>query len=174
MADFPLLPQALLDPLLALVESASAVATADAAAAVVGLVAWLDAEVEVAEAVGDETALGGLVDGTELSLVPASAVVGCLLLEVSLEALDGVATRGVFGVANELVEHEVEEPGGGGDRGVQDFGEPSAGLRATGVSAEEETTFNSKKAWGMSQHLAFSSANPQQNLAANPKVWLRS
>lgn len=87
-------------------ESASAVAGAEAAAAVVGdfeVVGRLEAGVELAGAVGEETELGGSVDGTELSLLPGSAVVGCAL-EVSAEGLDGATAKGVFGVALGLVE----------------------------------------------------------------------
>lgn len=204
-ADFPLLPQPLLEPLpaLALVESASSVATAEAATAEVGLVGrGPEAGVELAEAVGEEMELGGSVDGTELSLVPGLAVVGCTL-GVSLEVLDGAALRGVFEVAPELEDPEVEDrsdrlvksPAGlramesverevldsdveelreGMESGVHGFGEPSAGLRATGVSDDDEATFSSKKASGVPQHCAFSSPNPQQNLEVRSKalLWL--
>lgn len=108
LADLPLFPRLL--P--ALVESARAVAGAEAAAAVVGVVevvGRLEAGVELAEAVGEETELGGSVDGTELSLLPGSAVVGCALEEVSAEALDGATARGVLGVAFGLVDAEVED-----------------------------------------------------------------
>lgn len=169
-ADLPLLPMPIPVP----VESASAVATADAAAAVVGVVGKLEAGVELAEAVGEDTELGGSVDGTELSLLPGSAVVAC-----SLDVLDGATTRGVFGVADEPMESEVggmeqglgEHDGDDEDLGFQGSGEPSAGLRATGVLADEDTALNSKRASGVPQHCAFSSAYPQQNLAVRPKVW---
>lgn len=194
MADLPLFPRLL--P--ALVESASAVAGAEAAAAVVGILevgSRLEAGVELAEAVGEETELGGSVDGTELSLFPGSAVVGCALEELSAEALDGATAKGVFGVALGLVEvcedksvgtparlgamvsleqgvvgPEVDEVGEDKDIPFQGSGEPSTGLRATGELAEVAATLNSKKASGVSQHWAFSSAKPQQNLAARSNV----
>lgn len=68
------------------------------------LVGRLEAGVELTGAVGEETELGGSVDGTELSLLPGSAVVGCALEEVPAEALDGATAKGVFGVALGLVE----------------------------------------------------------------------
>lgn len=103
-ADLPLLPKTLPG----LVESASAEAAAESAVAVVGVVGKREAGVELAEAVGEDTELGGSVDGTELSLLPGSAVVACAL-EVSLEVLDGATARGVLGVAHELVDPEVED-----------------------------------------------------------------
>lgn len=186
----PLLPKLLPAP----VASARAVATADAAAAVVGVVGRLEAGVELAEAVGEDTELGGSVDGTELSLLPGSAVVACAP-EVSLDVVDGATASGVFGVAGELTEPEVEDGGArivespsglgatgsveqrlgdehdeGAVVGFQGLGEPSAGLRATGLSAGGDTALNSKRASGVPQHCAFSSSYPQQNRAVRLKV----
>lgn len=104
LADLPLS----LKLLPALVESASAVATADAAAAMVGVVGWREAGVELAEAVGEDTELGGSVEGTELSLLLGSAVVA-FAIEVSLNVLDGATARGVFEVMDELREPEFRD-----------------------------------------------------------------
>lgn len=69
-----------------------------------------------------------------------------------------------------VVGSEIEEVGEDKDIPFQGSGEPSAGLRATGELAEVAATLNSKRASGVSQHCAFSSANPQQNLAARSNV----
>lgn len=65
----------------------------------------------------------------------------------------------------------VEVVGEDKDVEVHGLGEPSAGLRATGVLADEDAIFSSKRALGVPQHCARSSEYPQQNLAVSPKVW---
>lgn len=68
------------------------------------------------------------------------------------------------------VDAEVEDVGEGKETPFHGLGEPSAGLRATGELPDVAATLNSKSASGVSQHCAFSSANPQQNLAARSNV----
>lgn len=65
---------------------------------------------------------------------------------------------------------EVEEVGEDKDTPFQGSGEPSAGFSATGELAEVAATLNSKRASGVSQHCALSSAKPQQNRAARSNV----
>lgn len=160
--------------LLLLVESASAVATGEAASAVPRLeVLATGALVGVADTVGEDTMVGGSVEGAELSLVLRAVVavsLGHCPLGVSHQVADGT-TSGAFGVAHELI--DPEEVGVDDERGVSTGGpsgdKPAAGLTTVGDSNEASS---SKKDLGFPQHCVLSSSKPQQNLGDAPEVLL--
>lgn len=171
-----------------LVEPASAVAAIGAACALVGrrLGPALEGGVEVADTVGEETAPGGSVDGTELSVVLAAAVVSFEMLDgtgvslvpgstvvslvrLELEVLGGTTIAGMFGVAEERMDPEAEV---GGEEEADDGTLPTAAwLTASWWCSDEDDetdmdpSLSSKKPSGLPQQSVFSSANPQQNFS---------
>lgn len=130
----------------------------------------LEAGVEVADTLGEDTVLGGSVEGAELS--PELRAVVAVSLEhcplgVSHQVADG-KTSGFFGVAHELIDAEEVEVDVEADSADKASGDrPPAGLTTVGDWGWSSSW---KIALGFSQHCEVSSSKPQQNLGDTPKT----